>query len=234
MNLADMHIGAKECDIDKINKLIEFVKATPNLYISIGGDMLNHATTTSKSSVFEEEFHGNEQLFYLYGLLEPIRDRILYIRSGNHGKGRSLKHNAVVTEEILAKLLKVPYLQGISTCIINARKNTYVISAIHHGRKPDKLEWIGSDITYIEHVHQNLNEKRMVMTMNKFTKKWMCRPMYYIYAGTMLGYGGYGMESVYRALETGYPIVQLSGIPKKWSIYIWDNIDNFKRFNTSV
>ncbi|MBQ5637355.1 MAG: hypothetical protein IIV08_07340, partial [Selenomonadales bacterium] len=63
------------------------------MFVIIGGDVTEHATTTGASSVFEESCHGIEQVYKVRDLLLPIKDKILYIRRGNHGQGRALRYS---------------------------------------------------------------------------------------------------------------------------------------------
>lgn len=229
INIADAHIGSMIHNKERLEETINLVKSRDDVFVIIGGDVTEHATTTGASSIFEESYHGIEQVYKARDLLLPIKDKILYIRSGNHGQGRALKYSKIPPEQVLASLLEVPYVTGISTVIINARKNCYVISSVHHNRRPNALEWLGSDIVYIEHTHQQNYERKLSMFMNRYTKKWVARPVYYVYAGSFLSYGGYGAERAYRITDTGCPVVELCGIQERWGIYVYDNIENFQR-----
>lgn len=234
INIADAHIGNIVHHQEKLKETVELVKSRDDMLVIIGGDVTEHATTTGASSVFEEACHGIEQIYMARDILLPIKDKILYIRSGNHGKNRALRFSKIPPEQVLASLLEVPYVEGISTVVINARKNCYVISSIHNNKKPNALEWLGSDVVYIEHTHQQNYERRLTMFMNRYTKKWIPRPVYYVYAGSFLSYGGYAAERAYRVVDNGCPVIELCGIQERWGIYVYDNIDNFKRLAKSA
>ena len=229
LNIADAHVGSIYHNREQLEKTVEVVKHTPNLFVIIGGDITEHATIGGASSVFEESTHGIDQIYIARDILLPIKDRILYIRSGNHGLSRALKYSKIPPEQVLASLLEVPYFTGVTTAVINARKNCYVISSFHNNKKPNSLEWLGADIIYIEHQHQQNYERRLTMFMNRYTKKWSVRPVYFIFAGSFLSYGGYGAERGYRAVDNGCPVVELCGKKDFWNIYIYDSIDNFQR-----
>lgn len=229
LNLADVHIGSIYHNRAQLEKTVEMIKATPNLFVIIGGDITEHSTIGGASSVFEESAHGIDQIYIARDILFPIKDRILFIRSGNHGLSRALKYSKIPPEQVLASLLEIPFFSGIATAIINARKNCYVISSLHNTKKPNTLEWINSDVIFIEHLHQQNYECRLTMDVNKFTKKWVTRPIYFVYAGSFLSWGGYGAERGYRPVKNGCPVIELCGIKDRRNVYIYSDIDNFQR-----
>ena len=60
------------------------IASDQNAYIILGGDLMNNATRSSVSNVFEERIRPRDQKKQLVTLLEPVRDRILCMVSGNH------------------------------------------------------------------------------------------------------------------------------------------------------
>ena len=61
-NLADLHVGHVGFDEKSLEALIEVVRTTPNFYVFVGGDSINHASKGSKSSQFEEYMSPREQI----------------------------------------------------------------------------------------------------------------------------------------------------------------------------
>jgi len=82
--LADLHIGDKNCDYKLIEGYIDWIEKHDNALVWINGDVLNLATTTSASSVFEQEYDLNQQIEKAIEMFKPIKDKILGVISGNH------------------------------------------------------------------------------------------------------------------------------------------------------
>ena len=79
----DFHLGAEECDEDEIVRTINYVKSKPNVFVILVGDLIENATRNSVGDVFGQLAIPQNQLNALVKLLEPIRDRILGINTGN-------------------------------------------------------------------------------------------------------------------------------------------------------
>lgn len=84
MVLGDTHLGDPLCDIELLKRTITYVKDTPDCYVIVNGDMINNALKTSKSDIYNDIMSIEDQQEYLIELLNPIKDRILYMCSGNH------------------------------------------------------------------------------------------------------------------------------------------------------
>jgi predicted MPP superfamily phosphohydrolase len=229
-DLADVHVGASHHHSRKFNETVSLIERTPNFYVIIGGDCTESSGIHTKSSVFDEGSHGYDQVKELRNKLRPIKDRILFVRSGNHGHERAMRDNKMAPEEILADLLDVPYFQGFGAAVVNARKNTYVISTQHNAKKPSTFGWLqGVDIMFYEHKHLNGFEREPVASVNRFTKKWMVREMLHVQAGSFLAWGGYASDRGYKPQFTGCPVIELCGKKEQWGTVVYENIDQFKR-----
>ena len=229
-DLADVHMGAKSHHARKFNETVSLIQRVPNLYVIIGGDCTESSGVYTKSSVFEENSHGYEQVKEIRNKLRPIQDRILFVRSGNHGHERAARNNAMPPEAILADLLDVPYFEGFGSAIVNVRKNTYVTAAWHNNKKPDKFGWMqGVDVMFYEHKHLQGFEREPIATVNRFTKKWLVREMLHVQAGSFLSWSGYAVDKGYKPQFTGSPVVELCGIKERWGTACYENIEQFKR-----
>lgn len=82
--LTDLHIGDKKTDVKIFREFINFIKAEPNRYVTVQGDLMNNATKSSVSNVYEEIMNPQEQKKWLIVELREIKDRILCIVPGNH------------------------------------------------------------------------------------------------------------------------------------------------------
>lgn len=224
-DISDIHVGNIYHNREAFEKFISQVKTIDNLYLIIGGDSTDNATTSSASSVFEQAEHGGDQVLTAYRLLEPIKDRILFCRSGNHGYERALKHNRLIPEQMLAELLGVPFFHGMASVFFNVNKNLYVIGTWHNAKKPDKMEWLHTDITFYEHLHKTTYERTMVAEPNRIAKAWSLIEHLDVQTGSFLGWGGYSADKGYRPNDCGTSIVELSGERNKKSMRVHDHID---------
>lgn len=230
IDCADIHYGSKECNKKQLLELIEFVKNEPNCYIIIGGDCTEHATTSSKSSVYDEEIHGIDQITELARVLSVISERILFIRSGNHGSGRAKRINNIPPEAVLAGLLNVPYVEGLGIASLAIRKNFYTVACWHNSKAPTKYDWLNVDIMFHEHKHTLALTPRLRAVPNKFDPPaWTVRPTWHINAGSLLNWGGYALEKGYEPLPTGFPIVHLSGEVNKWNVVVLPSTESYKQ-----
>lgn len=224
-DISDIHVGNIYHNREAFEKFISQVKTIDNLYLIIGGDSTDNATTSSASSVFEQAEHGGDQVLTVYRLLEPIKDRILFCRSGNHGYERALKHNRLIPEQMLAELLGVPFYHGMASVFFNVNKNLYVIGTWHNSKKPDKMEWLHTDITFYEHLHKTTYERTMVAEPNRIAKAWSLIEHLDVQTGSFLGWGGYSADKGYRPNDCGTSIVELSGERNKKQMRVHDHID---------
>lgn len=224
-DISDIHVGNIYHNREAFEKFISQVKTIDNLYLIIGGDSTDNATTSSASSVFEQAEHGGDQVLTAYRLLEPIKDRILFCRSGNHGYERALKHNRLIPEQMLAELLGVPFYHGMASIFFNVNKNLYVIGTWHNSKKPDKMEWLHTDITFYEHLHKTTYERTMVAEPNRIAKAWSLIEHLDVQTGSFLGWGGYSADKGYRPNDCGTSIVELSGERNKKQMRVHDHID---------
>lgn len=90
IGISDVHFGAQECMEEEFRKFIQHVQYTPNVYLTLGGDLINNSTRSSIASPFDEKYRPFEQKREMANILEPVRDRILCFVPGNH-EARSRK-----------------------------------------------------------------------------------------------------------------------------------------------
>ena len=59
--VSDVHIGAQECNMAAWQSFCKSLVDVPNTYIVIVGDIVNNATKTSVSNVYEETIRPRDQ-----------------------------------------------------------------------------------------------------------------------------------------------------------------------------
>lgn len=88
--IADVHLGALEHQAEAWDAVCKEILSQKNAYTVLAGDLLNNATRSGVSNIFEEILRPREAKKRMVEMLEPLRDRILCITSGNHER-RSIK-----------------------------------------------------------------------------------------------------------------------------------------------
>lgn len=211
-----------------LDEFIDIVKSIDNFFVIIGGDSFENAVIGSKSSVFDEKLHGIDAITYLTEKLLPIKDRILYVGSGNHDFTRSMTTNKIPPSAVLAYHLGVPFFRSFGSVFLNCRKNQYTIFTQHSGKKVENIEWVQANIHIHEHKHEHNFKKNLVAEPNKYSKGWIVRPVFHLQGGSYLSWGNnYASDKMYRPNINGSLIAELSG--NKWNVNVFDNIDLFKR-----
>ena len=102
--VSDVHIGAAECMEKEFMDFVKMVSETENVYVTLGGDLINNATKSSVSNIYDEVYRPSEAKRMMARMLEPIKDRILCAVGGNHERRSSKDVDDDITYDIMAKL----------------------------------------------------------------------------------------------------------------------------------
>lgn len=84
--ISDVHLGSEYCFENEFRSLVKWICETPNVYVVLGGDLIENAGKNSPGDgVFHQE-SPREQIRMLQNILEPLAEkgRILAIVNGNH------------------------------------------------------------------------------------------------------------------------------------------------------
>ena len=202
--VGDVHIGARECDIEGFQRFLEKVRNDPDSYIVIVGDVLNNATRASVSNVYEETMPPSLQVDKAVELLAPVGDRILGAVGGNH-EHRSLKEVDLDPLYQVMVMLRIPelYRQNFAFMRIKLQTNCiYDQYALYltHGRSETKQKRFaqaaieGVDAIVQGHTHSgNIGKTaRLVFNTRNAIK---VKPLISITACSWLNYGGYAARS---------------------------------------
>lgn len=102
--ISDVHFGALEHMRNEWLQFLHTVTNDPNLYVVLGGDLINNNTRSSVGLPWDDIFRPREQKRRMVEMLTPIKDRILCCVSGNHER-RSMKDaDDDPTYDIMSKL----------------------------------------------------------------------------------------------------------------------------------
>lgn len=101
--LSDLHLGSKHCNLEFFYEWCrKFESAPDNKAIYLLGDLLEVPTT--RIDAFDVNLTTHEALERLIELLEPYKEYIRYVCTGNH-EARTLKeYNYDITKQIASRL----------------------------------------------------------------------------------------------------------------------------------
>jgi predicted phosphodiesterase len=175
--LGDIHIGDPKTDIKLFQNFVKYIKEKENRIVVCVGDLLNNALKSSVSNVYNETMNPNEQRKWLAVELQPIKDRILCMVSGNH-EYRTKKEADLDPIEWLSEKLGIKYYSEDELAIkisfgegYNQKPITYTFMLTHGaggGKRPgsviNNLELYamtldGADVVIVGHSHRRFGYK---------------------------------------------------------------------------
>jgi hypothetical protein len=170
--IADGHYGSPFFSEPHLNRTINYILKTKRVFAVLVGDLLESSLRTSKGDIYKQVGTPQEQRDWMIKKLEPIKDKILGMTSGNH-EDRIYKEVGIDISADIAKALGVPYRnEGIALKISFGSGNNrtpdrpyvYYLYATHgyggartKSAKAVKVErlgsWVHSDIYIMAHDH---------------------------------------------------------------------------------
>lgn len=230
---SDWHIGDEHCDMQFIRAEVERVKTTPNAYCVLNGDLCNTATKISVSDIYSEKMSIMEQIQTCIDLLEPIKDKILYITNGNH-ENRAYKSDGVEIMRLIAKQLGLENKYCSEGGVLFLRfgevrqstrhriKQTYSIYITHGtgggrkvGSKANRLEDLACiadcDIYIHGHTHLPLIFKQCFYRLSWQNSSVSLVEKLFVNSSAKLNYGGYGQIEGFKPTSKSAPVIYLSG-----------------------
>jgi len=154
--LFDVHYGHKEHKVEKFRSYLEWVRQNDNIFIIVGGDMMENALDDGRGMTYEQIKTPESQINDLCTMLAPVRHKILFFIPGNH-EWRTAKKSGIDPTKLIADRLEVPYFSGpvyLSLCIGDLKTKFYV----KHGRsgaatKGGKINNVGKSRAFLDFVH---------------------------------------------------------------------------------
>lgn len=214
--VSDIHLGAREHLRKEWDSFVAAVMERPNVRLILAGDLMNNATKSSVSNVFEEVMRPREAKQQLVTALTPLRERILCGVSGNHERrNRDVDNDPMY--DIFCKLdLEHLYRENMAFVKVgigdkdgNGKQNpTYMFcvshghgSSIYTGASASKAERFGMAIDGIDclvvgHTHKPLNYPVGKILVDKHNNKVSVVPWRLVVSTSWLGYAGYAGQKL--------------------------------------
>lgn len=234
--ISDVHIGDKNSNAKAFKEVLDRIKNEPNTYTILNGDLCNVALKSSKSDVYEDEMTPMEQVLQLIKYLEPIKQKILVISSGNHEE-RIKRDTSVDVLWLVAKQLGIEEVYSPSWWYLYLsfgfnkekcdRKLLYTLTGYHgnnggstSGGKINKVKKMGqvviADCYIMSHVHEPINTKSIIFTPDYQHKTIVKKEMYYCISNSFVEYqGSYAERMGLLPSHTGINEIELNGQKKE-------------------
>ena len=234
--ISDVHLGAAEHNAEAWAAFCREIEQRPNAYVILGGDLINNATRSSVSNIFEETMRPREQKKRMVEMLRPLRDKVLCAVSGNHER-RGLKDaDDDPTYDILCKLdLETVYRENVAFLrlhfgddkIDGSRNPTYVFVVTHGAgggiltggvvNKAERFAYVidGADALIVGHSHKPFITQPSKIKINAQKGVVYLRPFKVISTTSWLDYGGYASQKMLPPTSIAPQIIKLYGKQKK-------------------
>lgn len=215
--ISDVHLGAAEHMAQEWNAFCNSIISRPNVKLILCGDLINNATRTSVSNIFDETMRPREQKKAMVEMLTPLRERILCAVSGNHERRSGKDVDDDATYDILCKLdLEEKYRENIAFLRVqmgdkdsNGLKNPTYCLAVTHGAGGGMLPGAtinrnerfgyaidGLDCLVVGHSHKPMVSQPAKIKIDPFNNKVSIKPFKVVTATSWLGWGGYAAQKM--------------------------------------
>lgn len=237
--IADVHIGDKLSNLKLFKEALERIKKEPNTYTIINGDLCNMALKNSKSDVYSDSLSPMQQVITVADYLEPIKNKILVIGTGNH-EDRTAKETNIDVTRLIARELGIEeryanswwYLYLTFGQDVKKRPITYGITGIHgygggrrSGGKLNRLEdmtqVVIADLYLMSHTHKPISTKNCIYMPYYQSKALSKQEMYYLMTNSFLeSDGGYAEKMGFPPSNTSLTEAQLCSTKRKIKVLI--------------
>lgn len=221
--LYDVHFGARECMEDEFREFLQMVENTPNVYLILGGDLVNNATRSSVSNIFEETRRPSEQKREMAQMLAPVKDRILCSVTGNHERRSGKDADDDPAYDIMCKLdIEDKHRENIAFVKIQlgikhnstgtrrdgADRPSYVLVVTHGAGggiytgtavlRSERFIYTvdGADALIVGHSHKPFTSQPGKIVIDPRNNKVSVKPVKVISATSWMEWGGYSAQKM--------------------------------------
>ena len=214
--ISDVHLGSLEHNEKEWAEFVYKIVSEPNAYVILAGDLMNNATRSSVSNIFDETLRPREQKERLVKMLKPLKDKILCAVSGNHER-RSIKDvDDDPMYDIMCKLdIEDVYRQNIAFLKIqlNSKQyrgagNTYTIAVTHGAgggvlggstiNRNERFAYAidNLDCLVVGHTHKGMVSKPAKIVIDPRNDVVTIKPFTVVSTQSWLSFGGYAAQKM--------------------------------------
>ena len=234
--ISDVHLGARECMEQEFTGFIDKIKDAPNVYLILGGDLINNATRSSVSNIFEETMRPSDQKREMAKILAPVADKILCAVSGNHERRSGKDADDDPMYDILCKIDREDmYRENMAfvklqfgDCHGDGNHNPTYTLVVTHGAgggaltsgavlKGERFGYAvdGMDALIFGHTHKPFTTVPGKIVIDPRNNKVSVKPFKVINMTSWLSYGGYSAAKMLLPSSHNLHTLTLSGDHKE-------------------
>lgn len=228
--LADWHLGDEHADEALIHRILQAVKDDPYALCLLNGDLMNTATKQSVSDIYSEQLSPMKQIDALCTMLNPIRDKIIGVTTGNH-EARVYRTDGIDMMRLVCRELCVEKMYSPEGVLVFLRFGTakksgrhmdsnpkqcysiYMTHGVGGGRKEgskilrlvDMAAIIDADIYVMSHDHLPLQTKEAFYRVNYANSTASVVEKSFVNTGAKLNYGGYSQTMLFKPSSKATP-----------------------------
>ena len=221
--ISDVHLGSQECMEQEFIKFIQTVKETPNVYLILGGDLIDNGTRSGVSNIFRATMPPSQQKKEMANILRDVSDRILCFVPGNHERRSGKDADDDPVYDIAAKLdLEHLYRENIAFVKVQLGKKerpsgsqtagsmrpTYTLVVTHGAgggiltgsavNRNERFGYVidGMDALIVGHTHKPYTTQPGKIKIDPFNNKVSVKPFKVISSTSWLQWGGYAAQKM--------------------------------------
>jgi len=221
--IGDVHLGSKYFEEKYLQDVFKFIrKHRDKVHLLIIGDIFESATKTSVGrSVFEENYHLQEQLDKGVELFKPYADLIRVIVTGNHEE-RITKDTSLHPLKEFAVRLGIEDKYAEFSAIVNFKLGNLVYSTyVWHGSSGairdssvvtamyKMREKVFAHIYFMGHTHKLMHIFSEAIVPNFDSDEVVRVKQLFVNTGSALANGGYAEQKGYASQRLGYGAVEI-------------------------
>ena len=234
--LADLHLGDIHSDGRKIQEWVEYIKATPNCYTILNGDLMDSAIKSSIGDIYGANIQPMQQLEQAVKIFGPISKKILAVTPGNH-EARIYRSDGLDLTQIMCNQLGIGDRYSSASVLLiirfgkgasheHGRPMSYTIYQVHgsgggrlEGGKVNRLMQLASIVDADIYIHSHTHLPAIVKTAyyrpSLANNSVMKVDRLFINTSSTLEYGGYGEVQSYKPNSTETPLIILDGTKRR-------------------
>ena len=108
--LSDLHYGNLYCSEKHFLRTVDFIAKNENCRVLLNGDLCEAAIRTSVGDIYKQVGSPDDQKKQVVKWLLPIKDKILWMTTGNHEQ-RIYRESGTDISDYIAEKLGIPYRQ---------------------------------------------------------------------------------------------------------------------------
>lgn len=238
----DVHLGSQECMEQEFISFIKMVAEKPNVYLVLGGDLIDNGTKSSVTNVFRATMSPSQQKKEMANILKPVADRILCMIPGNHERRSGKDADDDPVYDIAAKLdVEHLYRENAAFVKIQMGKKEYPSGGktegdkrpvytlvVTHGsgggmltggavNRSERFGYVidGMDALILGHTHKPYITQPGKIFIDTRNNKVSVKPFRVISATSWLSWGGYAAQKMLLPTSHAWQTLTLTGDHKE-------------------